>query len=93
MGTGAFNNALVEPSANGARQCLYYGQKRPLMNCLLSLFAVLAVSAGFEAGMVYAVRVWNLPLERSTVYLQDFSLPTMQTIMHPWNSLVYLPLL
>jgi len=37
-------------------QCQYYGNKRPRHICLLAHFVVLTVLAGFEIGMVYAVR-------------------------------------
>ncbi|KIP03014.1 hypothetical protein PHLGIDRAFT_130411 [Phlebiopsis gigantea 11061_1 CR5-6] len=37
-------------------QCLYYGQKRSFVTCLSAFIGVIFLCAGFEAGMVYAVR-------------------------------------
>ena len=38
-------------------QCQYYGNKRPLSTCIIMLVTLLMVLGGFEAGMVFAVRV------------------------------------
>lgn len=53
---------IVQPQAFGIlsliswAQCLYYGQRRSLMVAITAFIVVVAVSGGFEAGMVYAVR-------------------------------------
>ena len=38
-------------------QCLFYGRKWPLKRCIVYFIAFIAVMAGFEAGMIYAVEV------------------------------------
>ncbi|EKM50492.1 uncharacterized protein PHACADRAFT_263811 [Phanerochaete carnosa HHB-10118-sp] len=53
---------IVQPQAFGILsliswgQCLYYGQRRPFTIAISAFLAVTAVTAGFEAGMVYAIR-------------------------------------
>ncbi|KAI0924063.1 hypothetical protein AcW1_006845 [Taiwanofungus camphoratus] len=37
-------------------QCQYYGNKRPLAQCIVTSGCIAAVAGGFQAGMVFAVR-------------------------------------
>lgn len=59
-------------------QCLFYGRKWPLRRCLVYCAAFLALMAGFEVGMIYAVK----PSARKgdTVPLKIFSIASSVTI-------------
>lgn len=39
------------------RQCQYYSKHRSITTCVALFISILAVCGGFEAGMVFAVRV------------------------------------
>ena len=42
---------------SGYSQCLFYGRKWPLRKCLVYCATFLALMAGFEVGMIYAIGV------------------------------------
>ena len=44
-------------SSISVAQCMYYGQKRSKSVCIAFVLAFAVIMAGFEVGMVYAVRV------------------------------------
>ncbi|KAL4250865.1 PQ-loop-domain-containing protein [Abortiporus biennis] len=65
-------------------QCQYYGNKRPLKVCLLMLATLLAVSGGFEAGMVYAVKpAYNRGNMRPVQFFGIFSSVTISCALLP----------
>jgi len=57
------NQLILQPQLFGALaafswiQCLHYGQKRSTTVCAIIFLLYLAIFAGFETGMTYAVRV------------------------------------
>lgn len=44
-------------SANYTPQCMYYGHKKPLWLVMTILLVTLSILGGFEAGMIFAIRV------------------------------------
>jgi len=59
-------------------QCLFYGRKWPLKRCLIYAVTFITLMAGFEAGMIYAVKP---PAEKGrTAPLKFFSIASSVTI-------------
>ncbi len=54
-----------------AQQCQYYGRKRSRATAIAMYVAAVAIFAGFEVGMIFAIfvgRLQNLPSTRCLIY-------------------------
>ncbi|KAI0687697.1 PQ-loop-domain-containing protein [Cerioporus squamosus] len=71
-------------------QCQYYGRERSRTTSVLLYVAVIAVSAGFEAGMIYAVRpAYNRGNERPVQFFGAFSTVLLSIALLPQYYEIY----